>query len=125
MTFADKTTLGQSAILGLMYVFSLYHVNMILTDLKQQSWSTPQCQSVQLAGIDILLQLLGVSIPPELGPSIFSCGEMDEVRFSLITYRRSSHSSDWLVLIYSYGLLHYFRMQHASHLVGHFSEQSS
>ena len=79
ITFADKITLGQSAVLGIMSDnFPSFRIQPTYLSSRQYL-EPPFGKSIQLARDGLLPLLSRFRIPAELGPSEVAGREMDEV----------------------------------------------
>lgn len=79
ITFADKITLGQSAVLGIMSdPLTSFHIRTAYLSLRQQ-FKPPFDKPIQLAWNSLLPLLPRFRISTKLGPSEVAGREMDEV----------------------------------------------
>ena len=80
MTFADKITLGQSAVLGIMCVdFASFRI-LCAYLLPHQSIKPPLGKPIQLAWDNLLALVPCLRVPAKLGSPEVAGREMDEVR---------------------------------------------
>ena len=80
MQFADKTTLGQSAILGLLCVRCLPRRARLHLTLVYQPRRSHRPVAIQLAGYHLLPLFPRLRMAPESRFAVLPCREMDEVR---------------------------------------------
>jgi len=79
LTFADKITLGQSAVLGIMCVRFPWSRSPSAYPQLYQPIKSPFCKPIQLARDHLLPLLPRFRVSTKLGPSEVARREMDEV----------------------------------------------